>query len=116
MRGEWHQSAHQPTVPNNSLRPAEAPPSGFSTKLLHYTSLSQVLDNRSKEISEDKQEFLPKMAVFWVVAPSSLVDWHYNPQDSHLRTHHRENLKSTREFLKLLTLLPKSWTVQKGNR
>jgi hypothetical protein len=61
-----------------------------------------------------------KMAVFWVVAPCSLVEvyqrfialmmeaartsetlvnfyqttWHYKPEDSHLHTHRRENLKS----------------------
>jgi hypothetical protein len=37
-----------------------------------------------------------KMAVFWVVAPCSLVEvtQRYNPEDSHLRTHRRENLKS----------------------
>jgi hypothetical protein len=57
-----------------------------------------------------------KIAVFWVVAPCSLVDVYvlmieaartserlvnlyqttrrYNPEDSHLRTHRRENLKS----------------------
>jgi hypothetical protein len=49
-----------------------------------------------------------KMAVFWVVAPlmmeaartsETLVNFYqttrrYNPQDSHLRTHRRENLKS----------------------
>jgi hypothetical protein len=51
------------------------------------------------------------MAVFWVVAPcralmmeaartsETLVNfyqttWRYNPEDSHLRTHRRENLKS----------------------
>jgi hypothetical protein len=38
------------------------------------------------------------MAVFWVVAPCSLVDYQttqcYNPEDSHLHTHRRENLKS----------------------
>jgi hypothetical protein len=56
------------------------------------------------------------MAVFWVVAPCSLVEVHalmmeatstsetlvnfyqttqcYNPEDSHLRTYSRENLKS----------------------
>jgi hypothetical protein len=55
------------------------------------------------------------MAVFWVVAPCSLVEIYqrfrgafclhhqgdeslttrrYNPEDSHLRTHRRENLKS----------------------
>jgi hypothetical protein len=55
------------------------------------------------------------MAVFWVVAPCSLVvialmmeaarttetlvnfyqtTRRYNPEDSHLRTHHRENLKA----------------------
>jgi hypothetical protein len=33
-----------------------------------------------------------KMAAFWVVAPCSLVG--YNSEDSHLRTHRRENLKS----------------------
>jgi hypothetical protein len=43
-----------------------------------------------------------KMAVFWVIAPCSLVNfyqttWRYNPEDSHLRTHHRDNLKSYRE-------------------
>jgi hypothetical protein len=32
-----------------------------------------------------------KIAVFWVVAPCSLVD---NPEDSNLHTHRRENLKS----------------------
>jgi hypothetical protein len=64
-----------------------------------------------------------KMAVFWVIVPCSLVEvyrrfrgahhlmieaastsemlanfyqttWHYNPEDSHLHTHHHENLKS----------------------
>jgi hypothetical protein len=35
-----------------------------------------------------------KMAVFWVVAPCSLVERRYNPEDSHFRTHRRENLKS----------------------
>jgi hypothetical protein len=37
-----------------------------------------------------------KMAVFWVVAPCSLVEVYqrFNPEDSHLRTHRRENLKS----------------------
>jgi uncharacterized ion transporter superfamily protein YfcC len=44
-----------------------------------------------------------KMAIFWVVAPCSLVKvylyfyqttWRYNPEDSHLRTNRRENLKS----------------------
>jgi hypothetical protein len=52
------------------------------------------------------------MAVLWVVAPCSLVEVYqrfrveaartsenqttrrYNPEDSHLRTHRRENLKS----------------------
>jgi hypothetical protein len=54
------------------------------------------------------------MAVFWVVAPCSpwvslmmevartsetlvnsyQITWRYNPEDSHLRTHRRENLKS----------------------
>jgi hypothetical protein len=34
-----------------------------------------------------------KMAVFWVVAPCSLVEV-YHPEDSHLRTDRRENLKS----------------------
>jgi hypothetical protein len=53
------------------------------------------------------------MAVFWVVAPCSLVEVYqrfrgtcclhhqgyrpmrrYNPEDSHIRTHRRENLKS----------------------
>jgi hypothetical protein len=47
------------------------------------------------------------MAVFWVVAPCSPVEVYrrfrgpcyqttrrYNPEDSHLRTHRRENLKS----------------------
>jgi hypothetical protein len=33
------------------------------------------------------------MAVFWIVAPCSLVE-RYNPEDSHLRTNRRENLKS----------------------
>jgi hypothetical protein len=40
-----------------------------------------------------------KMAVFWVVAPCSLVNFYqttrcYNPEDSNLHTHRRENLKS----------------------
>jgi hypothetical protein len=65
-----------------------------------------------------------KIAVFWVVAPCSLVEVYqrfrgpcclhhpgdrpddggskttrrYNPEDSHLRTHRRENLKSYFEF------------------
>jgi hypothetical protein len=39
------------------------------------------------------------MAVLWVVAPCGLVEVYqttrrYNPEDSHLRTHRRENLKS----------------------
>jgi hypothetical protein len=33
--------------------------------------------------------FVIKIAVFWVVAPCS-----YNPEDSNLHTHRRENLKS----------------------
>jgi hypothetical protein len=32
------------------------------------------------------------MAVFWAVAPCSLAE-PYNLEDSHLRTHRRENLK-----------------------
>jgi hypothetical protein len=56
-----------------------------------------------------------KMAVFWVVAPrrtsETLVNFYqttrcYNPEDSHLRTHRRENLKSyllTPRFLHVLT-------------
>jgi hypothetical protein len=48
------------------------------------------------------QTFLPlKMAVFWVAASTSetLVNFYqttrrYNPEDSHLRIHRRENLKS----------------------
>jgi hypothetical protein len=48
-------------------------------------------------------ELFRKMAVFWIVAPCSLVEVYqrfrgstrrYNPEDSHLRTHRRENLKS----------------------
>jgi hypothetical protein len=40
-----------------------------------------------------------KMAVFWVVAPCSVVNFYqttrrYNPEDSHLHSHRRENLKS----------------------
>jgi hypothetical protein len=35
-----------------------------------------------------------KLAVFWVVAPCSLVERLYNPEDSHLRTLRREKLKS----------------------
>jgi hypothetical protein len=43
-----------------------------------------------------------KMAVFWVVAPYSLVEVYRcfraasnnNPEDSHLHTRRRENLKS----------------------
>jgi hypothetical protein len=40
-----------------------------------------------------------KMAVFWVVAPCSMINFYqttrrYNPEDNHLRTHRRENLKS----------------------
>jgi hypothetical protein len=54
--------------------------------------------------------YIAKMAVFWVVAPCSLmmeaartsetlVNYYqttrrYNPEDSHLHTHRRENLKS----------------------
>jgi hypothetical protein len=39
------------------------------------------------------------MAIFWVVAPCSLVNFYqttrrYNPEDSHLSTHRRENLRS----------------------
>jgi hypothetical protein len=53
------------------------------------------------------------MAVFWVVSPCSLVEVHhrfrdlialmmeaarrYNPEDSHLHTHRRENLKSYKQ-------------------
>jgi hypothetical protein len=44
-----------------------------------------------------------KIAVFWVVAPCSC----YNPEDSNLHTHRRENLKSYMEevvtFCKLLS-------------
>jgi hypothetical protein len=68
-------------------------------------------------------KLIMKMAVFWVVAPCSLVEVYkrfrgrialmmeaagtsetlvnfyqttrrYNPEDSHLRNHHRENFKS----------------------
>jgi hypothetical protein len=37
-----------------------------------------------------------KIAVFWVVAPCSLYQTTrcYNPEDSNLHTHRRENLKS----------------------
>jgi hypothetical protein len=51
------------------------------------------------------------MAVFWVVAPLvevySLANFYqttrrYNPQDSHLRTHYRENLKSYKYQYSLL--------------
>jgi hypothetical protein len=62
------------------------------------------------------------MAVFWVVAPCSLVevtqrfrgpcclhpqgdDRRYNPEDSHLLTHRRENIKS---YLKLIEFA-RSW-------
>jgi hypothetical protein len=51
-------------------------------------------------IAGDKDTTMNKMAVFWVVAPCSLVDFyqatrlHNNPEDSHLRIHRRENLKS----------------------
>jgi hypothetical protein len=67
------------------------------------------------------------MAVFWVVAPCSLVEVYqrfrgpcclhhqgdrpdgrqYNPEDSHLRTHRRENLKS---YLKINFLLIQTYT------
>jgi hypothetical protein len=55
---------------------------------------------------EDKRfnQFVQFMAVFWVVAPCRevlllLVNFYqttrrYNPEDSHLHTHCRENLKS----------------------
>jgi hypothetical protein len=47
----------------------------------------------------DEPTILLKMAVFWVVAPCSLVNIYqttrcYNPEYSHLHTHRRENLKS----------------------
>jgi hypothetical protein len=35
-----------------------------------------------------------KMTVFWVVAPFYQTTQRCNPEDSHLHTHHRENLKS----------------------
>jgi hypothetical protein len=43
-----------------------------------------------------------------VTAPCNLVNfyqttWRYNPEDSHLRTHRRENLKSYFEILFSLT-------------
>jgi hypothetical protein len=71
---------------------------------------------------------LTKMAVYWVVAPCSLVEVYqrfrgpcclhhqdddetlvnfyrttrcYNPEDSHLRTHHSENLKSYLDVYRL---------------
>jgi hypothetical protein len=64
---------------------------------------------------EETEEVFIKIHVFWVVAPCSLVEVYqrfrgpcclhhhgdeyqttrrYNPEDSHLRTHRRENLKS----------------------
>jgi hypothetical protein len=59
-----------------------------------------------------------KMAVFWVVAvmleaartSETLVNIYqttrrYNPEDSHLRTHRRENLKSDYEDGRLFRLL-----------
>jgi hypothetical protein len=51
------------------------------------------------------------MAAFWVFAPCSLVEVYqttrrYNPEDSHLRTHHRENLKSYSENSALVPLRP----------
>jgi hypothetical protein len=44
-----------------------------------------------------------KMAVFWVVVPCNLVNFYqttrrYNPEDNHLRTHRRENLKELNTF------------------
>jgi hypothetical protein len=52
---------------------------------------------------------LMKMAVFWVVEQCSLVNFyqttpHNNPEDSHLRTHCHENLKSLWVFLCFPTL------------
>jgi hypothetical protein len=56
------------------------------------------------EFSENWASVVLMMAVFWFVAPCSLVEvywrftgpcWlHHQGEDSHLRTHHRENLKS----------------------
>jgi hypothetical protein len=67
-----------------------------------------------------------KMAVFWVVAPCRLIalmmeaartsetlvqlyqtTWCYNPEDSHLHTHRRENLKS---YFIIYTLHTTSWS------
>jgi hypothetical protein len=63
---------------------------------------------------DNRNPGITKMAVFWVVAPCSLVEVYqrfrgpcclhhqgdrYNPEDSHLRTHRRENLKSYLESL-----------------
>jgi hypothetical protein len=79
------------------------------------------------------------MAVFWVVAPCNLVEVYqrfggtcclhhqsamtsetlanfyqtrrrYNPEDSHLRTHHRENLKSYYYYC-LFSMVTKLWEV-----
>jgi hypothetical protein len=73
------------------------------------------------------------MAVFWVVAPCSLVEVallmevartsetlvnfyqttrHYNPEDSHLRAHRRENLKSYYVSYSLLASLSKNSSEQ----
>jgi hypothetical protein len=56
---------------------------------------------------------LIKMTVFWVVAPCNVVEvyfyqttrW-YNPEDSHLHTHRRENLKS---YLDLINPKTQFW-------
>jgi hypothetical protein len=59
---------------------------------------------------EYEQELFAKMAVFWVVAPCSLVNWYkstrrYNPEDSHLHSHRRENLKSYQEVFVFVSVL-----------
>jgi hypothetical protein len=62
------------------------------------------------------KETIIKMAVFWVVAIALMIEAartsetlvhfyqttrRYNPEDSHLRTHRRENLKSYATIIKL---------------
>jgi hypothetical protein len=70
--------------------------------VLRYMFHSHVLPAHGNQTAT----FSRKTAVFWVVAPCNLVEVYqaastfyqttrrYNPEDSHLRTHRRENLKS----------------------
>jgi hypothetical protein len=80
----------------------------------------------SNKLSRRLSELFSKMAVFWVVAPCSLVEVYqrfrgpsclhhqgdrpdqttrrYNPEDSHLLTQSRENLKSYSELFSFVTV------------